>query len=409
MPAVARFLLTSLVVIGLAAPADAAPVTLSDGATEVVIDPTSPDGMSVWRIGGVDHVKKIWYWASSTTLGGDFDGSIDQANVVAQFVTDTNGDGADDTLVVDYVLPDGTYGLHFAWRLQDNGVLSAGPPVSRHSSLTTQISVRKLPSPPGTGDLDLIRYVDLDLGGTPEDELLLIGPATRSNQALWNLTVQENVAGAYPWELGFARYRSATTLRPPDYTAVPVIGDTDIAAVDISDYPIMETNLNTPGFIFWSGANGATEGDTGDLTWSYGNHIDVIEGDSQAWSFVETLETGAAVVSVPSLPGLIELFNGLVGQQLIFGTGGPNLAPVRLGLFSFVLNLAAGFSEAGFDAAKCILLNVADRRSDGDQQVPDWVDGNGLPELQQEIKDVGTAEGCNGGEPPTPTDNPNQP
>ena len=394
---------------GVALPSAAAPTTLRDGATEVVIDPASQDGIHVWSMNGVDHLKKEWYWMQ----GLGFKGSLDQLSIDATVVTDSDGDGDDDTLVVRYREADDRWTVQIAWRLQDVGLQLIGPPPVRHSTLTTQIEVKSNIGDPdgGSFDLDFIRYVDFDLGGTVEDEQVTIGPDQPDpfaqptyppyNQARWNLTVQEEEAAAFAFgNPEFARYRSAVAMRPPQTIAGNFVADADAVLVDISDYPDMLNDLNDPGAFSFDNFNSETFSNTGeDHTWSQLVHIDTGGGNSHGWSIVEELEAVGSNIVLPSLPGLLETYLQLVLQQQLQPLGGRS----KLRVFGKKLEKAVRFGERGNDNAKCKMLGIAEEKSDGLPAPTDWVQGEGLPVLQEELHAVMQVEGCNGnGQVPPP-------
>jgi hypothetical protein len=408
MPKFHRISLAALAALPLAASAVAAPVTLTDAGTTVVIDPASQDGISVWEMNGVDHVKKSWYWL----FGEGFEGSMDQLTLDSTVVTDSDGDGDDDTLVAHYTAPDDQFSLEVAWRLQDQGLQVVGPPATRHSSLVTQISFLSNTGDPDTGQLDvnLIHYVDMDLGADPFNERLIIGPDQPTpfaqptlepyNHAWWNLVVQERFADAFATlGAGYARYRAATAARPPQLVDGAYIADADFIGIDVSEYPTMLTALNTPGGPL---VNLAAQGFDGDLTYSYLTHIDTGGGNSHGVTFVEELEASILGLRLPDLPVFLELYLSLVDSQALQPVG----PPFQLGLFNLVLQLAVFFDQAGADGAKCALLEVADRRSDGDPQPGDWLQGKGLPILQQALEDTKIFEGCNGGKLPPLSEQP---
>ncbi len=48
--------------LGMASPAQAAPITLVDHNSSVTIDPDSQAGMHDWVVDGVDHLFQQWFW-----------------------------------------------------------------------------------------------------------------------------------------------------------------------------------------------------------------------------------------------------------------------------------------------------------------------------------------------------------
>jgi hypothetical protein len=381
-----------------AATAAAAPVTLRDGEAEVVIDPTSPDGIRDWRMSGVDHLKKEWLWI----FGDGSEGSIDELPSTGTVTTDSDGDGDIDTLVARYQGLEGKFTLEIAWRLQDQGFQFAN---RRKSSLVTQLVVTATNTGEIDFDVDIYRYVDLDLGATPVDGPVAIEPdvETTNGHFLHNLMSQENEPGA-PRVI----YQGAVLPRPFPYGAPfpwPDGNSPEGSWTDVSAYPLALFALNgDPPPQLGIFGNDLTKSPGGaDLTFTHAITTDFQPGGSFGWTFAEEL---TADIDIFEIVEVVDFFDELVGANLLTGVGGANNAPIRLSLYGLLLDAANGFDQADLQAPKCAALDAAMKRSDGQPKPGDWIQGQGLAAWQQALAAVIKAEGCSV-PPPPPTDNPN--
>jgi len=85
--------------------AGVAPITLNDGNSTVVIDPSTSAGLDSWTIGNnTNQVKKEWFWYR---VGSGSQSSLDQLGLSGATSYDTNGNGQNDTEKLTYGSPTG--------------------------------------------------------------------------------------------------------------------------------------------------------------------------------------------------------------------------------------------------------------------------------------------------------------
>ncbi len=70
-------------------------ITLIDGNSTIMVDPTSQAGMNQWKVNGVNYDAKQWFWYRIGTSGGEQ--SIENISAPAVTLYDFNGDSYNDT------------------------------------------------------------------------------------------------------------------------------------------------------------------------------------------------------------------------------------------------------------------------------------------------------------------------
>jgi hypothetical protein len=153
-----------LLLFGAADPAVAVPVTLQDGSAVVSIDPDSQDGVSGWAVNGITHLRTQWVWLRVGDSGPET--SIDALAETARLLSDGNGDGQDDTLVLGLADPQQRFTLELRWTLTGSPF---GPPsAGATSDLAFQLAFTNTSGAPL--DFTLFQYTDVDLFNTFADD-----------------------------------------------------------------------------------------------------------------------------------------------------------------------------------------------------------------------------------------------
>ncbi len=150
-----RALLTlSGAVLAAAMPlAQATVYTLTDQNSSITVDPISTDGISHWKVDGVNQLYQQWFWGRIGS--GSSERGLDTLPLLGAKATDANLNSGDDHLALLY----GTPGFKIELGLS----LSGGAPGSKMSDLATQITFTNLTQ---TGrDLHVFQYSDFDLSG----------------------------------------------------------------------------------------------------------------------------------------------------------------------------------------------------------------------------------------------------
>jgi hypothetical protein len=153
-----------LLLLGAAEPAAAVPVTLQDGSAVVSIDPDSQDGVSGWAVNGITHLRTQWVWLRVGDTGPET--SIDALAETARLLSDGDGDGQDDTLVLGLADPQQRFTLELRWTLTGSPF---GPPsAGATSDLAFQLAFTNTSGAPL--DFTLFQYTDVDLFNTFADD-----------------------------------------------------------------------------------------------------------------------------------------------------------------------------------------------------------------------------------------------
>lgn len=158
-------------VAGVLVAAPAGAVVLRDGGWEAEIDLTSQAGLARWQDpAGVDHAGQVWYWLS---VGTTTRTPINGVGPVTTTLTDSDGDGATDSLNAFY---DGSiFDITLNQRLSDGGVFNSdvvnGDDPLFASAITSVLTLKNSSSLAFT-DLRIWFYTDMELLGTPVDDVL---------------------------------------------------------------------------------------------------------------------------------------------------------------------------------------------------------------------------------------------
>ena len=204
-------ILCSLMVGMLSTGAFAVPVTLTDGNSSAVIDPTSSIGMSDWTIDGVDHLASQWFYYRTGTLGGE--SHIGTLALGAAILTDTNGSGFNDTLFIRHI------GAGF--EIETRYSLLGGSAGSGVADIAEQIKITNT----GGGPLDFhfFQYSDFDLNGTAGDDSVSLVGGDKWVQTDGGGTLSETVATPLPSHFEAAAF--PTTLSSLGDGAPTTLGD----------------------------------------------------------------------------------------------------------------------------------------------------------------------------------------
>ncbi|MBX3415254.1 MAG: PEP-CTERM sorting domain-containing protein [Pirellulales bacterium] len=186
-----------LATLGLAPPAQAAPVVLSDTGlnSSVTIDPTSQSGISSWVVDGVDHLYQQWFWLRIGSVGGE--ASLDTLvhnSLTDMIVANTNFTPGDDTLVARYYDPEPLSRFEVELRI----TLQAGAVGSNSASLTQQITVKNTSG--AALPLRLFMFSDFDMNGTVDfDTVNITGGNTATQSDGETLIESQIVTTPAPW------------------------------------------------------------------------------------------------------------------------------------------------------------------------------------------------------------------
>jgi hypothetical protein len=155
--------------------AAAAPVTLTDRNSSVIIDSATHAGMLNWTVDGTNHLSQQWFWYRLGASGPE--SPINTLPVLGQVVTNTNFNAGVDTLAVRYGTGD--------FRVEIRYSLHGGTLGSGTADVSETIRFENHGATPL--DVHFYQYNNFDLGGTPNDDI-----AVRSNAN----TIQQYDAGS---------------------------------------------------------------------------------------------------------------------------------------------------------------------------------------------------------------------
>jgi hypothetical protein len=135
-------------------------------------DAPADKGLFSWQVDGVDHINRQWFWYR---VGDGAERPIDALTQIQAVTLDVDGTPGDDALLLRYRNAEQTFDLSVRY------TLTGGAANSGSSSLEEVIRVVNLSNAPL--DFHLFQYVDFDLGGTPDDDVVLLS-GTPVNTAL---------------------------------------------------------------------------------------------------------------------------------------------------------------------------------------------------------------------------------
>jgi len=174
-----------LVGLGVAvSPTGAAIITLEDANSTAVWDLDSSAGQKDWIVDGVDHMTQQWFWYRVGSSGREY--SIDTLTLGTSTTVDTNGNGKDDLLFVEYT----STALSFTVSLKF--ILTGGTTGSSNSDIMESVKVVNTGSE--SLDFHLFQYCDFDLKATPDNDTVQISGGNTANQTDPTHVVTETVA-----------------------------------------------------------------------------------------------------------------------------------------------------------------------------------------------------------------------
>jgi len=178
------------VCLGVATGPAAADVMLADANSTASINlggGSGPLGMYSWNVDGTNHMYQQWFWYRVGPDGGEQ--SIDALTPDGDPVlTDTDGDGNDDTVSLPY--------LGTGFDLEVRFKLVGGAPGSGVSDILEFITVNNMSG----GDLDfhVFQYTDLDLNGVAAGDTVEITGGNMATQTKGAAYVAETVVTQMP-------------------------------------------------------------------------------------------------------------------------------------------------------------------------------------------------------------------
>jgi len=260
-------------VVGIPSVSQATSVTLSDQNSSVVIDPMSQSGASLWRVDGVNQLFQQWFWYRT---GNDAEASIDTLTLNSAIVSDTDINGFNDHLVLQYS------GNGFTIRVDYQ--LTGGSVGSGTADLTENIRIVN------TGlkvlDFHFFQYVDFDLNNTKNDDTAKIVNANTVQQTDPSGILSETVVTP-----------------PPDHFEIAFFSNTRDKLNDGS-----ATTLN----------DGTSPLGPGDVTWAFQWDKNIDVGGSFLISKDKQFRTVPETPSAALLLGIALTALGLLGRR--YGT-----------------------------------------------------------------------------------------
>ena len=164
MTRTALMLCTAAFISWLVTPAAAAPFTLLDENSEVVIDPDpglgDDGGVTDWLVDGTDHLFRQWFWYRVGPGGPE--APIDTLGAPTVLTLSTDGELDDDAAFISYAGP--------GFAIEVLYVLTGGTFGSNTSDLAEIIRIRNT----GVAPLDFhfFQYSDFDLNETIGDDVV---------------------------------------------------------------------------------------------------------------------------------------------------------------------------------------------------------------------------------------------
>ncbi len=151
--------LSGAVLIATVPLAHATLYTLTDQNSTITVDPLSSDGISNWKVDGVNQLYQQWFWGRMGSSGGEI--SLDTLNLLGATTTDNDPwlDPHKDTLSLAYGDASTVKDSDFMVTLKLS--LMVGGAGSRMSDLSTQVAFINLTDT--GGDLHIFQYSDFDL------------------------------------------------------------------------------------------------------------------------------------------------------------------------------------------------------------------------------------------------------
>lgn len=185
------------VACGLAAiePSQAAIFVMQDRNSEVSVDSGSQAGMYEWLVGGNDQIAKQWFWIGA---GNNPEQSLDTLTLVSSSLSNGNADPLPERLSLTYAEARGQYEVIVDF------VLTGGSASSGVSDVAEIIRIRNTSQ--GAIDFRFYQYVDLDLLGTPDNDVAQILNSNAVGQTDGVSGVSETVIAPRPTHYEVALY-----------------------------------------------------------------------------------------------------------------------------------------------------------------------------------------------------------
>lgn len=179
--------LGAMVVGGLGGTAEAGltSVTLTDHNSVAEFDLLSSAGLKSWTVDGTEHINQQWFWYR---VGSGAERPISDLTLEYHRLSDSNGDGDDDTLYARYA-GDGV-------RIELTFLLTGGVNRSHISDMAETIRITNTGA--AAIDLSFFQYVDFDLGGDGSQDTVTIQNGNTVLQTAANVYVAETVVTPMP-------------------------------------------------------------------------------------------------------------------------------------------------------------------------------------------------------------------
>lgn len=209
---------------------EAAPVTLEDANSSLVLDTASPfAGAFDWRIDGLNQLKRQWFWYRVGDSGPE--ASIDTLLQGPAGASDTNFDGENDSYFVRYISTAHNFTLDLRYSLM------GGLAGSDSGSIATSIVVTN------TGNsalfFNLFAYSDFDVAGTVLNDSVEFTNANAVRQR----------DGATVLE---AAYTPPSTHHEGTYSGFTLASLMDGGPTTLSNLPAIGTSPMAPSDLSWS-------------------------------------------------------------------------------------------------------------------------------------------------------------
>jgi len=152
----------AVILLAVAASAQAVTFTLTDKNSSAQIDDASQSGMFNWTVNGINQLAQQWFWFRLGSTGPE--SSIETLPLLAATASDTNGNGLNDTLSLSY---GSTSALRIDVTYSLQGTLAAGSSIGETINITNNSSMSM--------DLHFFQYSHFTLGNVAgaETETLL--------------------------------------------------------------------------------------------------------------------------------------------------------------------------------------------------------------------------------------------
>lgn len=165
------FASVAAIALGFIGPAAAGTFTLTDDNSTATFD-TEFDQANSWAVDGISQLYEQGFWFRNNSAGDTQESRVSSLTIGREGTTDTNLDGDDDTLFVEYNGND--FNIEVTWTL-DGGAADSGA-----SDMAEQISINNTGS--SRLDISFFQYSDFDLGGDAGDDTAQLANANAVKQ-----------------------------------------------------------------------------------------------------------------------------------------------------------------------------------------------------------------------------------